>query len=221
MSNAIRLFILGLFLFCKSAFATEVAVKSDEARLWANDKGHELIEALGGNDIIEKHSKLDRMLTEDVNLDYISKFVIGKYAKKMNKEQKRRYSVLFERYVLSLYKQFNLQFDANNIAFSVDGIEEHPKFTVVKCSVDANDLIKNIEGVEIERLPIEFKLIRGDKNKIQAVDVEISNVSMVIEYRKKFYQMIMEESEEMEWFLEKFEDKVIANERAVKRITGL
>lgn len=221
MSNAIRLFILGLFLVCKSAFATEVAVKSDEARIWANDKGHELIEALGGNDIIEKHSKLDRMLTEDVNLDYISKFVIGKYAKKMNKEQKRRYSVLFERYVLSLYKQFNLQFDANNIAFSVDGIEEHPKFTVVKCSVDANDLIKSIEGVEIERLPIEFKLIRGVKNKIQAVDVEISNVSMVIEYRKKFYQMIMEESEEMEWFLEKFEDKVIANERAVKRITGL
>ena len=44
---------------------------------------------------------------------------------------------------------------------------------------------------------------------------------MVIEYRKRFYQMIMDEGEDIDWFLEKLYDKTIANEDAIKRITGL
>ncbi len=206
------------FLLCNSAFSQNVAVSSNEAKLWATQKGSELIQTLGMKDIIQKHSKLDEMMTKDVNLDYVSNFVIGKYARKMDKNQKTRYSELFKRYVLSIYKQYNLQFNPNNINFSVDKIVEHPKFTTVTCSVDASNLVKDLE---LEKIPVEFKLIRGKQNKIQAVDVAISNVSMVIEYRKKFYQMIIEEGEEIDWFLEKFEDKIIANEDVVKRITGL
>ncbi len=206
------------FLLCNCAFSQNIAVPSNDAKLWATQKGSELIQALGMNDITQKHSKLDEMMTNDVNLDYVSNFVIGKYARKMNKEQKVKYSQLFKRYVLSIYKQFNLQFNPNNIDFSIDKVVEHPKFTTVTCSVDASDLIKNIE---LERIPVEFKLIRGTQSKIQAVDVAISNVSMVIEYRKKFYQMIMEEGEEIDWFLEKFEDKIIANEEVIERITSL
>ncbi|MBR5154113.1 MAG: ABC transporter substrate-binding protein [Alphaproteobacteria bacterium] len=221
MKNIICLIFTGLFFIHKIALAVDVDIKSEEAREWANNKGHELIQVLGTKDIVEKHSKLDKMLTEDVNLDYISKFVIGKYLKTMNKDQKRRYSALFERYILSLYKQFNLHFDSSDIAFSIDNVVEHPKFTVVSCSIDANNILKNIENLEIERLPVEFRLIRGKENRIQAVDIEISNVSMVIEYRKKFYKMIMEENEEIEWFLEKFEDKIIANEMAASRVSNL
>ena len=136
----------------------------------------------------------------------------------MNKEQKRRYSILFRRYILSLYKRFNLKFNSSDIGFEISEIKENPKFTTVNCLIDASKLVNNIE---VEKIPVEFKLIRGEKGKIQAVDIEISNISMVIEYRKKFYQMIMEEGEQIDWFLEKLEDKVVANEDALKMVKDL
>ena len=209
---------IGMFLALGNLYAMDVFVPKDEAEIWANQKGAELIRALGMTDIIKKHATLDRMLTEDVNLNYVSQFVIGKYGKKMNENQKRKYSDLFNRYILSMYKRFNLEFNANDINFSIDKVEEHNKFTSVECLVDTSRLIKD---VEIEKIPVEFKLIKTGKGKIQAVDLEISNVSLVLEYRKKFYRMVMEEDEVIDWFLEKFEDKVIANEDAIKKISGL
>ena len=218
MKYILTFFLFIVFWFCNVCFASEVLIKSEEARVWANDKGQELLHTLGMSNMVEKYAKLDKMMLEYVNLDYVSNFVIGKYARKMNKDQKKRYSELFQRYVLSLYKRFNLRFDESNIGFSIDNIVEHPRFTIVECSID----IKNTsEEIKIERIPVEFKLIRGKENRIQAVDIEISNVSMVIEYRKRFYQMIIDENEDMNWFLEKFHDKVIANEDTVKRITRL
>ena len=218
MNIVYKFVFLCSFLFCNTAFSQGVAITQNEAKIWANQKGNELIQTLGMKDIIEKHSKLDKMMTEDVNLDYISKFVIGKYARKMNENQKSKYSQLFQRYVLSIYKQFNIQFNEDDIDFTIDKITEHPNYTTVFCSINASKIVKD---VEVEKIPVAFKLIRGNKNKIQAVDIEISNVSMVIEYRKKFYKMIIDEGEEIDWFLEKFEDKIIANEEAVERIMNI
>lgn len=220
MFRFIRFFAFSLFLSF-SAKAEGVAVPSSEARLWANSKGQELIQTLSLVDPIEKYAKLDKMMTEDVNLDYISKFVIGKYARLMNAEQKERYSKLFHRYVLSLYRQTNLSFDASKIQFSINNVTEYDKFTTVSCLVDAGKLLEGVKGVEVQKLPVKFKLIRGRNNRIQAVDVEISEVSMVIEYRKRFYQMIKEDGENINWFLDKFDDKIRANEEAFSKNAGI
>lgn len=204
-------FLFIVFGVSLASAAPTVAVNNDDARQWASTKGQELLQALANPNQTEKYAQLDKMINEDVNLNYISKFVIGKYAKLMNKEQQARYSNLFHRYVLSLYKQINLTFDTSSIDFSVDDIIEHPKFTTVTCTVDAGKILNNLNT---QKIPVKFKLIRGVNDKIQAVDVEISEVSMVIEYRKQFYQMIKEEDEDINWFLDKFNDKVIANEEA-------
>lgn len=212
-------FLAVYFCFVVSlAYADTIAVPSSEARLWASDKGQELLTALSEPNTIEKYAKLDQMMTEDVNLDYVSKFVIGKYARLMNQEQKQRYTDLFYRYVLSLYKGTSFNFEPHNINFSIDNVTEHNKFTTVTCLVDPGQLSKD---VKLERIPVKFKLIRGEQNRIQAVDVEISDVSMVIEYRKRFYQMILREDENIEWFLDTFEDKVKANEAAISSVSTI
>jgi len=213
MLKLLKIFCMFLFVFTGIAQAQgEIAVPSTAARAWANSKGNELIQALATTDTAVKYAKLDKMMTEDVNLDYISKFVIGKYARLMDNEQKQKYESLFRRYALSLYKKTNLDFDVNNINFTINTVSEYPKFTNVICTVDLGKLTKDIE---IEKIPVKFKLIRSPDHNIQAVDVEISNVSMVIEYRKRFYQMIHDEDENIDWFLEKFEDKVKANEESI------
>ena len=212
-------FVLSLLLFAPQIVcASEVAITGAEARQWANTKGHQLIQALSEPNLAEKYSQLDKMMEEDVNLDYVSKFVIGKYAKKMTPEQKKTYTNLFHRYAKSLYKKAKLNFNAHEIDFKIDNVTEYEKFASVVCVVKPP---KISESVEIQDIPVKFKLIRGENKKIQAVDVEISEVSMVIEYRKRFYQMIKDEGEDMGWFLEKFEAQVKANEEsAVANLIG-
>jgi ABC-type transporter MlaC component len=167
-----------IFAIASTAHAQNVSIKEADARSWANNKGQELLLILSESNLTEKYAKLDRMMMEDVNIDYISKFVIGKYAKFMSNEQKTRYNELFQRYILSSYKQIDLHFDASLIKFTVDDIIEHHEFTTVKCTVDAGKLIKEADASII---PVKFKLIRGRFNRIQAVDLEIAKVSMVIE----------------------------------------
>ena len=163
MIKVITGIVFGLWFALAPALASTVAVDSQEAKIWANTKGQELLQALSESDPISKYSKLDKMLTEDVNLDYISKFVIGKYAR----------------------------------------------------------LMAEFKNLEPQKIPVKFKLIRGASNRIQAVDVEISEVSLVVEYRKQFYRMIRDEDEDMNWFLDKFNDKVLANEKAFYKNAGI
>lgn len=198
-----------LWILTSQAIAQPAAISSSDARVWANDKGRELLLTLAEADPVIKYAKLDKMMTEDVNLDYISKFVIGKYGKLMNTEQKQRYGELFRRYALSVYKRFDLQLNDNSINFSIDNVTEHKRFTTIACTIDPGKVFQN---VEVKKIPVKFKLIRGNNDRIQAVDVEISDVSMVIEYRKRFYQMIKDEDEDLNWFLDKFADTVKANE---------
>lgn len=217
MLKIFNIICLCIHLLINSAIAAPVAVSSIDARTWANSKGQELLLTLAEPNPIIKYSKLDKMMEEDVNLDYISQFVIGKYGKRMNQEQKERYRKLFHRYALSVYKKFNLSLADSHINFSIDAVTEHERFTAVLCSVDAGELFQNIKNVKIDKIPVKFKLIRGVNDAIQAVDVEISDVSMVIEYRKRFYQMIKDEDEDINWFLDKFADKVRANEKAFQQ----
>lgn len=213
MFNFLTKLLFATFFLTQSVWADTVAITSTEAREWANSKGQEFLLTLSESDTITKYSKLDKMMTEDVNLTYISKFVIGKYAKLMNDEQKKRYNELFRRYALSTYKRFDLSQTIGNINFTIDNVTEHARFTTVTCIIDVEKVLKN---TEIQKIPVKFKLIRGAQNQIQAVDVEISDVSMVIEYRKRFYQMIKDEDEDINWFLDKFDDTVKANEKQIQ-----
>lgn len=203
---------LVLFAIINISYASEFSINKIDAKDWANNKGQELLLVLSEANLANKYAKLDEMLIDYVNIDYVSKFVIGKYARVMTLNQKKLYSQLFQRYILSSYKQVNLSFDASLVKFTIDDVIEHPQFTTVKCTVDVGELLNNSQDALI---PIKFKLIRGASNNIQVVDLEIANVSMVIEYRKRIYKMIEDEDGDIDWFLDKFDDKVRANEENI------
>lgn len=217
MLKSIKIIILCLFLFAGNTNAQNISIPSNEAIEWGNKNGQELLLTLGVENIVEKHAKLDEMMNRHVNLDYISKFVLGKYYKKMNKSQKLRYSEIFKRYILSIYKQFNLTINPNDINFTIDKVTEHKNFTNIRCSIDISKLSSN--NASSEKINIDFKLIRGEENRIQAVDLVISDVSLVVEYRKRFYKMVLDEDEDMNWFLDKLEDITKANEETFGRKT--
>ena len=200
--------LLTIFSF-NIALAQNVAINSEDARIWCENNGKALLQTLSLSSHTEKQAKLDEMMDKHVNLDYISKFVMGRYYKRMNNAQKNRYTQVFRRYILSIYKQFNLKINEDDISFKVDKIIEKNNHTIASILIDITNLTKSTEK---QVIPVEFKLIRGAKNRIQTADLVISNISLVVEYRKRFNKMILNEEGDIDWFLDKLEDITRANE---------
>ena len=85
---------LQLIIFCFYLFASfKVWANPDSqsAITWVNATGRELLETFNEKDMSKKHQKLDEMFLKHVDLNYISKFVVGKYWRQMNKEQQAKY----------------------------------------------------------------------------------------------------------------------------------
>lgn len=117
---------LQLIIFCFACFSEPAAaagkITASEAEVWANQKGRQLLDTFSEPDVKTKYAKLDEMFLNDVDLEYVGKFVVGKYWRQMTPEQRERYIPLFKRYSLSLYKNFPLSFDFK-INFKITGVK--------------------------------------------------------------------------------------------------
>ena len=179
------------------------SVDSQKAVSWVNAKGRELLETFNDTDINKKHQKLDEMFINHVDLNYISKFVIGKYWRSMTDSQKQKYQDLFKRYCLGVYKNFPLNFK-NKITFSV--INAH-------CNNDYCDVITNIDIGEIAEneqtqiFMVTFR-IRENNNVWKIIDLKLAESSLLLSYRNRFYEMISAVDGEIDWFLEDFENSL-------------
>ena len=204
-----KFFAVFIFVFFLSGF-----VRADEigARQFINDSGYALIDALGGDDLTQKYKTLDDLFDNRVDTDYIAKFVLGPYYNKMSDKQKSDYHAFFKRYIKSLYKSYPLNFDTTAMDFEIISVGQNKDFYDVKCMVD---LPEKYQTENLKQVGIEFRL-REKSNTIKLIDFKIDGVSMLITFKNKFMQMIKDDEEEIDWFLEDFEDLTLSNESQMK-----
>ena len=170
---------------------------SQKAISWVNDKGRELLDTFNDSDINKKHQKLDEMFINHVDLDYISKFVVGKYWRSMTDSQKQKYQDLFKRYCLSVYKNFPLEFK-NKITFSISNAYCNNDYCDVITNVDIGEMAENGQP---QIFMVTFR-IREKNNTWQIIDLKLAESSLLLSYRNRFYEMINAVDGEIDWFLE-------------------
>ena len=194
--------------------AYAATITSNEAKVWTESKGKELLDTFGQTDLEKRYLALDKMFLEDIDLDYISKFVVGKYWRSMTPEQQKTYQDVFRRYALGLYKTFPLDF-ADNITYSLGTAQSDGQFTQVSASVTV--------ALDPSQPPqdflLQFRLHQKD-GKILLVDIKLAESSLILSYRGKFYEMIAAVDGEMEWFLEDLEMLTQSVERSNLRELG-
>ena len=210
----LRVIIVLLFLFGNISVQA-AALLPDAAQKWADKNGRLLLETFREPDLSVRYAKLDELFVRFVDLDYVSQFVMGKYWRQMNSEQKETYRGIFKRYALATYKSFPLDF-VNNLTYTVgDAIEENG-FTIVSAIVtvtlDANSGPQNFL--------LQFRL-HNNKGVIQLVDIKFAESSLILSFRSKFYEQLAELEGEIEWFLEDFETTTYSLEQNNKRKLGL
>lgn len=204
--------ITAVFMFVSIIhLAAATPVPENEAVDWANTTGHKLIEALGNTDLEQKYAALDRMFEEDVDIQYLARFVIGKYWRTMDESQKEFYLQLFLRYILSLYKNYPLNFSTDNLDFTITSARINGDYTDVFCYVK---LPEELSSEVFDSIGLEFKVTKNQE-KIKIIDLKIGESSLLLTYRSRFYAMLKDVDEDISWFLEDLETLTVSNERNV------
>ena len=197
------IFFCFLLLWCEPSAALNITPQ--EAENFASVQGNELLKTFSEQDLSIKYKKLDNMFLNSVDLDYIAKFVVGKYWRNMTDSQRQKYTDLFKRYVMNTYKGFPLQFD-DRVSFKITGsrAEKDDMF------VTADIYYRGDE--KTDTFAVEFRMHKPE-NRILITDIKIGESSLLVSYRSKFYQMIKDAEEDMDWFLEDFELSVTSAEK--------
>ena len=213
-SNFFLRVIIAVLTIFYSFSSSAAPVTEKDALHWADEKGRLLLETFQIKDLNTRYSELDKLLISNVDLDYISQFVVGKYWRNMTSEQKIKYQNIFKRYALGTYKRFPLDF-ADSITYKLGSAQNDGEFTIVSAVVNVS--------LEPSQPPQDFLLqfrIWQKEGKILLVDIKLAESSLILSYRSKFYEMIASLEGEMEWFLEDLEAQTISIERSNLRRLG-
>ena len=194
-------FLTTICMACFLSFAAFAApVSATKAKDFINQTGYRLIEALGNQNLQEKYAVLDDMFQKNVDMPYLARFVMGKYFKQMTEEQKQTYLALFPRYVIGVYKGYPLNFGTEGLSFEILSTLQNGNFTDVLCRIN---LPESLKTEQVQNIDVSFKL-EEINHQPKIVDLKIGESSLLVSYRKRFYEMIMEADEDMSWFLEDF-----------------
>ncbi len=213
-SNLFLRVIILLFCVLVNFPAYAESVPEQEAKQWVEEKGRLLLETFGEKDVAKKYAALDQMMLDYIDLDGVSKFVMGRYWRQMNNEQKQTYQDVFKRYALSIYKSFPLDFDSTKIDFEVTRVIPDYNKTSVFTKIN---LAKNQtpDQAPLSDITVNF-ILSKNKGITKIIDLKLGESSLILSYRSRFYEMIAQNDEDIDWFLEDLSDIAEAAERTVE-----
>ena len=200
------IFCFVLFLGAKICGAS---VSKVDAKAWVNDKGRELLDTFNEPNLAEKYRRLDKLFVEYVDLDYISKFVVGKYWRQMSPEQQKRYQEIFKRYALGVYKGFPLSFE-QKINFEVNSVQSEKDYTDVTTSIVLEEKKDNQQP---QTFLVVFRLVEVEGG-YKIIDLKFAESSLILSYRSRFYELFANDDGDIEWFLEDLENMAVSAEKA-------
>lgn len=180
-----------------------------EAKTWAQEKGRHLLNVFSETDLNKRYAELDEMFLNDIDLDYISKFVLGKYWRQLDEKGKADYQKLFKRYALSVYKSFPLEFDTSKIDYSINRVRIERDNAVVIANIFFQ--LGN-KPEDKQNILVEFRMNKKD-SRIRIIDLKIGESSLILSYRSRFYEMIANNDEDLGWFMEDLQTITESTER--------
>ena len=190
--------------------ASGAVVSSQEAQNWAKTNGEILLKTFRKPDIKVRYKELDELFNQYIDIEYIGKFVVGKYWRQMSGEQQKKYQDVFRRYAMALYKTFPLDF-VDSLSYEVKDAIADGKFTNVNAIVH----VKLSPDNPKQDFLLSFRL-HNEGAGIKLVDIKLAESSLLLSYRGKFYQMIAELDNEIEWFIEDLETMTLGLEKKNK-----
>lgn len=193
----IALFLVALFSFAQVAVAD---IDKNQAVKMVQDLTKEGIEKIiNSSDSAEEKNKIFRKLfTENLDLDFIGKYVLGRYWRTATPSQKKEF--------IDLYKEFNVktwsarfdEFKGKEFIFNGTSAANNPNQIFVDTSVPMQ-----------EGKPASVKWRVSNVNgKLKIIDIIIENVSLAQTARNEYTAFIAKSPKGIDGLLENLRSKI-------------
>lgn len=159
------------------------AAPVDEASSYIESVANKAVEVISNKTLQKevKSKKIEQLFKDSVDIDWVGRFVVGRYWRQASEEQKRNY--------LKEYQGFLTRQYASRFAEYTDG-----SFKITGAHNDGDDeytvnmKIKGSAGDETH-VAVDYR-VRADKGKFKIFDVIIEGVSMITTQRSEFNSVI-------------------------------
>ena len=185
------------FSFVQVAFAD---IDNDKAVKMVEDLTQEGIEKIinSTSSQEEKNKIFKQLFTENLDLDFIGKYVLGRYWRSATAAQQKEF--------INLYKEFNVQ------TWSKRFDEFKGKqfvFKGVNSASNSNQVFVNTEVPVDNGKPIDVKWrVNNKKGELKIIDIIIENVSLAQTARNEYTSYIAKSPEGVEGLLKNLRTKV-------------
>lgn len=178
--------IVGAIVFCLTAQMANAEPKIDAARVMIEQIGQEFLEVLGpdGQKDEQQLQKLMGLLQGAINLDATGRLILAQNWRRASDEQREAY--------LDLFKPYALDTLASKIRASSTNIPLQ-SFEVVKDELIGKDDVLVSTDLFWPGYPpyrLDWRLRSRDDGSLQAIDVVVEGISMVVTQRAEFASVI-------------------------------
>jgi phospholipid transport system substrate-binding protein len=132
----------------------------------------------------EKNAALEQLFVKNVDIDWIGKFVVGRYWRTASDEQKKQYLANYKAFLISHYTSNFAEFTNAN-------------FEVTKVIDDGNGgelVTMRIKRPQAEDIIVEYTIRKSQSDGLKVYDITVEGVSMISTQRSDFTSYISQNS---------------------------
>ncbi|HEU5046248.1 MAG TPA: ABC transporter substrate-binding protein [Rickettsiales bacterium] len=164
-------------MFSASVYADDKA----DASAFVNNLGKQALSVVKGSQSDqEKESALEKMFQENVDIDWIAKFVVGRNWKAATPEQQQKYLANYKAFLIAHYTSDFAKF--TNANFEVT--------RVVPDNRGGQTVTMRIKRPQQEDVIAEYTVKKNDAGQFKVYDIIVEGVSMITTQRSDFSSAI-------------------------------
>lgn len=158
------------------------ALTAQDARQFVDDIGNHALNVINdaAKDENQKHAKLRQMFSENVDIHWMGRFVLGTGWKQATEDQKKHYMQAYQQYMVAHYTANFSDYTGSKYNISDIKNEQDGEFTVamqIKTSKELDDISAGYR-------------LRTDNVGFKIVDIIIEGISLVVTQRSEFASLI-------------------------------
>lgn len=178
----------------------------NEASAFSDELGHKALAIItdkaNSKDI--KRTKLEKLFQQNVDIDWIGKFVLGRYWRDATDEQKKSY--------LSNYKAFLIKHYTSNLTEYSDA-----NFEVTKTAPEdggGSVVTVRIKRPQAEDVVVYYTVRKKDGEGLKVYDIVVEGVSMITTQRSEFGSVVSQKG--LDYLIAQLAERSKTEEKSVE-----
>lgn len=177
ISRVLRFCIMFLW-FAVSAATFSWADDKGDAEAFANELGHKALAVITDTSLskLEKRSQLEVLFEQNVDIDWIGRFVLGRYWRGASDQQKQDYLAHYKTFLIKHYTSNLTEFtDANFVVTKVEPEER-----------GGNVVTMRLKRPKSEDTIVSYTVRKKASGELGVYDIVVEGVSMITTQRSEF-----------------------------------